>query len=81
MVSDRQGKGMVTNIGIDHIRKLRTQRGLSQETLGEKAGLHHTYIGAVERGEQNCTMSVLEKIAHGLDKGSMSCSSLPPSLI
>jgi len=49
------------------IRDLRKQRGLSQEELGWKSDLHYTYIGAVERGEKNCSISTLEKIAKGLE--------------
>lgn len=49
------------------IRDLRKQRGLSQEALGWKAELHFTYIGAVERGEKNCSKITLEKIAKGLE--------------
>ena len=49
------------------IRDLRKQRGLSQEALGWKAELHFTYIGAVERGEKNCSIITLEKIAKGLE--------------
>ncbi len=49
------------------IRDLRKQRGLSQEELGWKSELHFTYIGAVERGEKNCTVTTLEKIARGLE--------------
>lgn len=49
------------------IRDLRKQRGLSQEELGWKAELHFTYIGAVERGEKNCSISTLQKIAKGLE--------------
>ena len=49
------------------IRDLRKQRGLSQEGLGWKAELHFTYIGAVERGERNCSIITLEKIAKGLE--------------
>ena len=32
----------------ERIRTLRKERGWSQEELGEKADLHHTYVGAVE---------------------------------
>lgn len=49
------------------VRELRKKRGLSQEGLGWKADLHFTYIGAVERGERNCSISTLTKIAKGLD--------------
>lgn len=46
-------------------QKLRTCRrecGMTQETLAEKAGLHPTYIGQVERGEKNLTLGTLEKL-------------------
>lgn len=51
----------------DRIRDLRKQKGLSQEDLGWKAGLHNTYVGAVERGEKNCSIETLEKIAKALE--------------
>jgi transcriptional regulator with XRE-family HTH domain len=50
-----------------HIRTLRKEKGLSQEELGDLADLHHTYIGAVERGERNCSIDSLSKIAKGLN--------------
>jgi transcriptional regulator with XRE-family HTH domain len=56
----------IRNIVGDRIRELRKQRGLSQEGLGDKAGLHYTYIGAVERGEKNCSIETVEKIAKAL---------------
>ncbi|TSC72740.1 MAG: HTH domain-containing protein, XRE family [Parcubacteria group bacterium Gr01-1014_38] len=49
------------------IRTLREQRGLSQETLGYRAEIHRTYIGAVERGEQNISILNIERIAKALN--------------
>jgi transcriptional regulator with XRE-family HTH domain len=47
--------------------KLRNSLALSQEDLAFKSGLHRTYIGAVERGERNITLSSLELIANALE--------------
>ena len=49
------------------IRKRRSTLGLSQEELGERAGLHRTYIGALERGERNLSVRTLYKVAAALD--------------
>jgi len=48
------------------VRKLRKEQGLSQEGLGFKTGLHRTYIGAIERGEQNVSLENIQKIAKAL---------------
>lgn len=48
------------------IRKIRKTQGLSQEKLGELAGLHRTYIGAIERGEESVSVDNVAKIAKAL---------------
>ncbi|MGI6216135.1 MAG: helix-turn-helix domain-containing protein [Coriobacteriales bacterium] len=49
------------------LRSFRVAKGMSQEKLAQKSGLHPTYIGQVERGEKNITVDTLAKIASGLD--------------
>ena len=46
-----------------NIRRLRLQRGLSQEDLAAEIGVHRTYMGGVERGERNLTLQSLERLA------------------
>ncbi len=48
------------------VRKARAAAGLTQEELADQCGLDRSYIGGVERGERNPTLSVIEKIAKGL---------------
>ncbi|MGH6799953.1 MAG: helix-turn-helix domain-containing protein [Methylocella sp.] len=49
-----------------NVRRRRLELGLSQEQFAEIAGYHRTYIGAVERGERNITVSTLSAIAAAL---------------
>jgi transcriptional regulator with XRE-family HTH domain len=49
-----------------NVRRLRADRGLSQEELAEAAGVHRTYIGMLERGEKNVTIYNIERIARAL---------------
>ncbi|MDP9263462.1 MAG: helix-turn-helix domain-containing protein [Acidobacteriota bacterium] len=48
------------------IRERRIALGLSQEKLAEKAGLHWTYLGSVERGERNVSLINILRIARAL---------------
>jgi transcriptional regulator with XRE-family HTH domain len=49
------------------IRDLRKVAGISQEELGFKAGVHRTYIGSIERGEQNISLDNIGKLAKHLN--------------
>lgn len=51
----------------NRIRQLRLEMRLSQEKLAEKAELHRTYIGMIERAEKNITLCNIEKIASALN--------------
>ena len=48
------------------VRRLRVQLGISQEALGERAGLHRTYVGRLERGELNPSLHNILRLAAGL---------------
>lgn len=52
-------------LGIN-VRRLRKERGLSQEALADEVGLAPTYIGQIERGLRNPTLDVVERFAEVL---------------
>lgn len=49
------------------VRKYRKAANLSQEELAEAAQLHRTYIGMIERGEKNATLTTIQRLASALD--------------
>lgn len=53
------------NFGI-HLRKLRQEKKLTQEELADRAGMHFTYIGQIERGLRNPSLVNLHKLAKAL---------------
>ena len=74
MVTHPHGIQMTLAINL---RKKRKAMNLTQEDFAKLCGLHRTYIGAIERGERNITLSTLASIAsaievypHDLRKGS-----------
>ena len=48
------------------VREERKKLNLSQEKLAEKAKVHRTYVGMIERAEKNITLLNIEKIAKAL---------------
>ncbi|HYF97099.1 MAG TPA: helix-turn-helix transcriptional regulator [Patescibacteria group bacterium] len=60
-------KPSVTRVKLARtIKKFRKEAELSQEELADLTGLHRTYIGAVERSEQNISVDNIGKIAKAL---------------
>jgi len=49
-----------------NLRKLRDEKGWSQEDFADRAGIHRTYVSDIERGRRNPTITVLEKLAKPL---------------
>lgn len=49
-----------------NVQNHRKALGLSQEQLADKAGVHRTYIGMIERAEKNITLVNIEKITKAL---------------
>lgn len=50
-----------------HLKKLRLERGLSQERLGMIAELDRTYISGIERGVRNVSLANIFRIAQALN--------------
>lgn len=53
-------------VGLN-MKRLRQGKGWSQEELADRAGLHRTYVSGLERGVRNPTVTVIEKLAKGLE--------------
>ena len=48
------------------IRSLRTQKGWTQQELGDNADINYKFLGEIERGQQNPSFGILTKIASAL---------------
>ncbi|HHH43947.1 MAG TPA: XRE family transcriptional regulator [Gammaproteobacteria bacterium] len=49
------------------IRDLRERKRYSQDVLAELSGLNRSYIGSLERGEHNCGITNIVRVAKALD--------------
>jgi len=49
------------------VQQLLQVKGWSQDEFAHRANLHRTYVSGVERGIRNPTITVLEKLAAGLE--------------
>ena len=56
-----------------NVRRLREEKGWSQEAFADEAGIHRTYVSDIERGARNPTIAVVEKLAKplGVKAGSL----------
>nr|WP_246605111.1 helix-turn-helix transcriptional regulator [Aquisediminimonas sediminicola] len=46
-----------------NIKRLRLEKGWSQEAFAFEAGIHRTYVSDIERGARNPTITIVEKLA------------------
>jgi transcriptional regulator with XRE-family HTH domain len=53
---------ITTRLGRN-LRRLREEKGWSQEDYADRAGIHRTYVSDIERGRRNPTVTVVEKLA------------------
>lgn len=55
----------LAKLGLN-LKKHRLERGLTQENLAEKVGIHPTYVGKLESGKNNPSTKMLYKITRAL---------------
>ena len=48
------------------VRRLRLEKGWTQEVLADRARLHPTYVGGIERGERNVGLDNIIRLARAL---------------
>lgn len=56
----------VLKIFAVNLRKYRNRADLSQESFADRAGLHRTYISAIECGKKSIALENVQKIADAL---------------
>ena len=49
------------------LKNIRIEKGLTQEALTEKVGIHPTYVGKLESGKNNVSIKMLFKISRALN--------------
>ena len=62
----RDGKPRFLPAFGQRLRMLRMERGLTQQELGERAGMDRTFVGLLERGQRGCNIERLESLASAL---------------
>lgn len=63
----RTPKSALRDVVAKNLRRLRADRGWSQERLALESGLNRTYLSAVERSEQNISVDNIARIADALN--------------
>jgi len=78
-MAQRPDECELVTIFAANVRQQRMALGLSQESLAERAGVHRTYVGMLERGEKNVTIYNIARIAQALGVTAASLLQLPGS--
>ena len=71
---------LVLNTFGEQVKAARNARDWTQEELGDHAGMHRTYVGAIERGEKNLSLLKMNQLALALDESFddfLPCSDTP----
>lgn len=67
MEKSNQSSGSARRRVAENLRRLRKERGLSQEAMAELADFHRTYVSQLERCITNISLDGLERLAHALN--------------
>ena len=57
----------IISVFSENVRKCRIRNNISQEVLAERAGLHRTYISAIECGRRSIALENIQRIAEALE--------------
>jgi transcriptional regulator with XRE-family HTH domain len=61
-----EAAGKLREVLAANLRRRRAALAFSQEALADEAGLHRTFVGAVERSERNISLDNIERLANAL---------------
>jgi transcriptional regulator with XRE-family HTH domain len=57
----------IRDILANNLKRLRADRGISQEELADRAGIDRTYVSSLERSIYAAGIDLVDKLAKGLD--------------
>lgn len=66
-MTNAQNSPPLIEVFAQNVKRLRQGMALTQEELAERAGVHRTYIGMLERSEKNATLYSIERLAGALE--------------
>ncbi len=49
-----------------NVKRLRLEKGWSQEVFADRADIHRTYVSDIERANRNPTITIVERLAKAL---------------